>query len=299
MGTPEFARAPLERLYGEGHDIAGVFTQPDKPSNRGMKVACGPVKELALSRRTPVFQPGTLRDGEAADILRGLRCDLIAVVAYGKILPRDILEMPPMGAVNIHGSLLPKYRGAAPIQWAVLNGERETGVTSMLMAEELDAGDVLFAKKTAIGEDETAGQLYGRLSALGAELLCETVGAISRGVAVPIAQDHSEATYAPPLNKGMAPIDWTETAHRIKCKVRGLDPWPVATAELNGKAFKVYRVEIGAIKADKAPGSIVSSGKHGIEVACADGTVVIKELQAPGGKRMASADYIRGHGITM
>jgi len=297
MGTPEFARAPLERLYSEGHDIAGVFAQPDKPGNRGMKTACGPVKELALSRNTPVFQPKTLRDGEAAGILRGLGCELIAVVAYGKILPREILEIPALGAVNIHGSLLPKYRGAAPIQWAVLNGERETGVTSMLMAEELDAGDILLARKAAIGEDETAGHLYGRLSALGAELLCETVGAISRGEAAPVAQDHGEATFAPPLTKDMSPIDWADTAHRIKCKVQGLDPWPVATMELNGTVCKVYRVEKGANKADKAPGSIVTSGRHGIEVACADGTVIVKELQAPGGKRMASADYLRGHSI--
>jgi len=299
MGTPEFARAPLERLYRDGHDIAGVFTQPDKPVNRGMKVACGPVKELALSRHTPVFQPKTLRDGAAADVLRGLECELIAVVAYGKILPRKILGIPPLGAVNIHGSLLPKYRGAAPIQWAVLNGETETGVTSMLMAEELDAGDILYAKKTAIGEDETAGQLYSRLSALGAELLSETVGAISSGAAVHIAQDHSQATFAPPLTKDMAPIDWNGTARSIKCKVQGLDPWPVATTELNGTVFKVYKVETSDNRAGNAPGTIVSSGRHGIEVACADGTVVIKELQAPGGKRMASADYLRGHEIIM
>jgi len=299
MGTPEFARKPLERLYSEGHEIAGVFTQPDKPSKRGMKVSCSPVKELALSRGTPVYQPKTLRDGSAAETLRKLDCELIAVVAYGKLLPPEVLEIPRLGAVNIHGSLLPKYRGAAPIQWAVLRGEKETGVTSIYMAEEMDAGDILYMKATAIGEAETAGELYDRLAVLGAELLAETVGAISRGEAAPIPQDHSKATFAPPLTKEMSPIDWTETAHNIVCKVRGLNPWPVATTELAGTTYKVFRAVTGGMRGTRAPGAIVSSGRHGIEVACADGTVIIKELQTPGGKRMASADYLLGHPIVM
>ena len=296
MGTPEFARAPLERLYGDGHDIAGVITQPDRPSNRGMKVHFSPVKELALSHGTPVFQPKTLRDGEASETIRKLDCELIIVVAYGKILPPEMLEIPPLGAVNIHGSLLPKYRGAAPIQWAVLNGEKETGVTSMYMAEELDAGDILLTKKTEIGRDETAGELYDRLAVIGAGLLTETVAAISRGEAAPIPQNHNEATFAPPLTKEMSSIDWADTAHNIRCKIRGLNPWPIATTELNGTVYKVFRAETGSKRAVKAPGGIVSFGRHGLEMSCADGTVIIKEMQAPGGKRMATADYLRGHG---
>jgi methionyl-tRNA formyltransferase len=295
LGTPDFAKKPLERLYEDGFDIAGVFTQPDKPRNRGMKLSYSPVKEVAVQRGTPVFQPATLRDGTALEALRGLRCDLIAVVAYGKLLPPEILELPPFGCVNIHGSLLPKYRGAAPIQWAVLNGEKETGVSSMCMAEKMDTGDVISMKKTPVGDNETAGELYGRLAVLGAELLSETVTAIAGGKAERLPQNHDDATYAPPLTKAMSPIDWAQPAYRIKNKVRGLNPWPVATAELGGTVCKVFCVEIGSREAVKAPGGVVSAGENGIEVACADGSVIIKEIQAPGGKRMPAADYARGH----
>ena len=297
MGTPDFARMPLERLYGDGHEIAGVFTQPDKPQNRGMKIRTGPVKELALSRGTPVFQPATLRDGAVVDVLRELNCDLIVVVAYGKLLPKDVLDIPPIGCVNVHASLLPKYRGAAPIQWAVINGERETGITTMFMAEELDAGDMIFSESTPIGEDETSGELHDRLSGMGARLLSMTVKAISRNAAEGVPQNHSEATFAPPLTKEMSAIDWSETAHSIKCKVRGLNPWPVATAEINNALYKVYSVDIADTKTAHKPGEIVSSGKRGLEIACADGSVIIKELQAPGGKRMPASDYLRGHPI--
>jgi methionyl-tRNA formyltransferase len=296
MGTPGFAVAPLERLYGDGRDVVGVFTQPDKPRNRGMKLSFSPVKEVAIANGTPVYQPLSLKDSGTVDILRGLKCELIVVVAYGKLLPRQVLELPSLGCVNIHASLLPRYRGAAPIQWAVLNGERETGVTSMYMDEELDAGDILYTKKTAIGDNETAEELYFRLSALGAGLLSETIYAVSRGEAVRVPQNHSEATYAPLLKKDMSPIDWTKTAQVIKCKVRGLIPWPIATTTINGAIVKVFSVEAGN-KTEKSPGEIVNAGQSGIEVACADGTVIIKELQPPGGKRMAAADYLRGHPI--
>ena len=299
MGTPEFACKPLQRLYDYGHDIAGVFTQPDKPKNRGMKIDYTPVKELALLHGTPVFQPASLRDGTASEALRGLDCDLAVVVAYGKILPREMLEAASFGCVNIHGSLLPKYRGAAPIQWSVLNGEIRTGVTSILMSEELDAGDILLTKETEIGEEETSGELYSRLSELGAELLSETIDAILHKKIVRISQDHDAATFAPPLSKSMSPIDWNETASTIKCKVRGLNPWPVATAEIRGKTYKVYSVDTSDRKTSNLPGEIVSAGKNGIEVACSDTTVIIKELQAPGGKRMAASDYLRGNQIQM
>jgi len=294
MGTPDFAKQSLMRLYRDGHDIACAFTQPDKPRNRGMKVSPSPVKDFAIDNGIPVFQPPSLRDGVALDILRGTDCDLIAVVAYGKLLPREILEFPPLGCINIHGSLLPKYRGAAPIQWAIINGEKETGVTSIYMAEEMDAGDMILRKKTAIGDDETAEELYGRLGVLGAELLSDTVGAISRGIAARERQNHDEATFAPPLNKEMSRISWMETGDSIKCKVRGLNPWPSATAEFGGTVYKVFMVDIGRAVTGKPPGTIVSTGKQGIEVSCIDGTVIIKELQAPGSRRMAAADFLRG-----
>ena len=295
MGTPDFARISLERLYSDGHDIAGVFTQPDKPRNRGMKVSFSPVKELAYEHKTPVFQPVTLRGGPALGILNELRCEIIVVVAYGKLLPREILEFPPLGCINIHGSLLPKYRGAAPIQWAIINGERESGVTSMFMAEELDAGDMLYSRKTPILEGETAGELYSRLGVIGAELLSETIDMISKSKAVGIPQNNSEATFAPPLKKNMSPIDWTDTATRIRDKVRGFNPWPIATAELNGLVYKIFSVDIGDKQKAGVPGDIINTDNNELEVICANGTVIIKELQAPGGKRMSAADYLRGH----
>ena len=297
MGTPEFARRPLKKLYDDGFEIAGVFTQADKPQNRGMKVCFSPVKEFAIEQKIPVFQPTTLRDGTAVKILSELYCDLIVVVAYGKMLPKEILDIPAFGCVNIHASLLPKYRGAAPIQHAILNGEFETGVTSMMMAEEMDAGDVLFTEKVIIGNDETAAELTDRLSRAGAGLLCETVKAISNGTAVRTPQDHNKATFAPLLKKEMSPIDWAQPAAAIKNKVRGLIPWPVATMELGGKPVKVFSVETTGEITDKPPGAIVSTRGCGLEVACADGTVIINELQAPGGKRMTATDYLRGNPV--
>ena len=297
MGTPDFARKPLERLYDDGHDIAGVFTQPDKPNSRGMAVRYSPVKELAVAHGTPVFQPASLKHESVLDTLIGLNAELIVVVAYGKILTREILQIPPLGCINIHGSLLPKYRGAAPIQWAVLNGESETGVTSMYIAEQLDAGDIISTKKTPIGENETAGELYNRLSVLSAELLSETVNAISRGEAAGTPQNHSLATYAPQLTKEMSLIDWDDSANSIKNKVRGLNPWPVATMEINGKTYKVFAVENGRGGGAYSPGEIIGADTNGLEIACQGGSVIINEMQAPGGKRMSASDYLRGHRI--
>ena len=297
MGTPDFAAVSLTRLYDEGHDIAGVFTQPDKPRSRGMKVSFSPVKEVALSRGTPVCQPVSLKDGEALKQMQEMKCDLAAVVAYGKFLTRDMLQLPPLGCINIHASLLPEYRGAAPIAQAILDGADETGVTSIYLSDKLDAGDVILSKSTLIDEDETAGELYDRLSVLGAELLIETIDAIKHGRVSPQPQDNRKVTFAPPLNKEMSRIDWSETAQRIKCKVRGLNPWPVATAQWGGTVFKIFSVDINEKTTAHAPGEIVSSGTDGLEVACSDGVVLIKELQAPGGKRMSAADYLRGHSI--
>ena len=297
MGTPAFAAASLNQLYTDGHDICAVMTQPDKQRNRGMRLGISPVKELASAHGTPVFQPQTLKDGVAADILRGLKADLIAVVAYGKLLPLDILSLPECGCVNIHGSILPKYRGSAPVQRAVLNGERITGVTSMYMAPEMDAGDIILRKTTEIGEEETAGELYDRLAILGAGLLSDTVHAIASGTASRIKQNDADATYAPPLTKEMSPIDWTKTTREILCHIRGLNPWPVATTELGGTIFKVFKATGTQSITGLMAGTIVETGRDSLEVACADGTIIIKELQAPGGKRMSVADYLRGHPI--
>ena len=294
MGTPEFAVESLKRLYNDGHDIAGVITQTDKPRNRGMKLNFTPVKELALSHNTPVYQPITLKDGIAAQIIRETGCELIVVVAYGKILPKEILDITPFGCINIHGSLLPKYRGPSPIQHAIINGETETGVTSQFISEELDAGDIIGIKRTPIYDNETSSDLFIKLSELGAILLSETVRDMELGATKRITQNHSEATYAPLLSKDMSPINWAKSAHSIKCLVRGLIPWPVATMEFNGTVIKVFSVDPTGNKTDALPGSIVSYGTEGIEVACADGTVIVKEVQAPGGKRMPAADYIRG-----
>ena len=297
MGTPDFAVASLKRLVEDGHDICGVFTQPDKPKNRGHKLAFSPVKEYALSLDLAVYQPLKMRDGEAMSIVEELAPELIVVAAYGKILPEDILNYPKYGSINVHSSLLPKYRGAAPINWAILDGEAETGVSIMYMAKELDAGDVILQKATAIGEDEDALALTTRLAELGAEALAEAVEGLKNGTASRTPQDGSKQTYASMLSKEMSPIDWSRPARAIDCQVRGLIPWPCASTELAGQRFKVYRTAPGR-KTDNAPGTILAAGKMGIEVACGDGqSLCITELQAEGGKRMAASAYLLGHPI--
>ncbi|WP_295585238.1 methionyl-tRNA formyltransferase [uncultured Oscillibacter sp.] len=295
MGTPEFAVASLRRLVEDGHDVCGVFTQPDKPKNRGHKLAFSPVKEYALSQGLPVYQPLKMRDGEAMDIIRELAPELIVVAAYGKILPEEMLAFPPYGAINVHSSLLPKYRGAAPINWAILDGETETGVSIMYMAKELDAGDVILQVSTPIGEDEDALSLTGRLAELGAGALSEAVRALADGTASRTPQDERLQSYASMLSREMSPIDWSRPARAISCQVRGLIPWPCATAELAGQRFKIYKTAPGR-STEKAPGTILSAGKQGIEVACGGGSsLFVTELQAEGGKRMAAAAYLLGH----
>lgn len=298
MGTPDFAAASLKKLVDESYDIVGVFTQPDKPRGRGMSLSFSPVKELAVSCELPVFQPEKMRDGTAYEILKELHPDIIVVVAYGRILPDDILALPKFGCVNVHGSLLPKYRGSAPIQWAVLNGDRVSGVSTMYLASEMDSGDVIYRQETEIGEFETSGQLFDRLMVMGAELLHKTLTDIEAGTAPRIPQDHSAATYTRQLDKSMCPIDWERTPREIVKWIYGLQPWPVATTDINGAAFRVFAAEYTNGRTDKAPGCIVSAGKRGIELACANGeTLMITELQAPGKKRMKAADYLLGHPI--
>ncbi len=296
MGTPDFAAASLHRLLEERFEVVGVFTQPDKPRGRGMELAFSPVKELALEAGLPVFQPEKMRDGTAMGILRQLEPDILVVVAYGRILPDEMLALGRYGAVNVHGSLLPKYRGAAPIQWAVLNGDPITGVSTMYLAHDMDAGDIIYTAETAIGEFETSGELFDRLMLMGAELLVKTLRDIEAGIAPRTPQDHSKASYVKMLDKSLCPIRWDQTPRGVVKQICGLQPWPVATMELQGNVYKVFGAAYTDNTTGKAPGSLVSAGPAGIEMACADGkTLLITELQAPGKKRMRAADFLRGH----
>ncbi len=298
MGTPDFAAASLEKLIEKRYEIVGVFTQPDRPKGRGMALSACPVKALALSHGLEVFQPESLRTPEAIELMRALRPDLIVAVAYGKLLPAELLALPPLGCVNVHGSLLPRYRGSAPIQWAVLNGDRITGVSTMYLSERMDAGDVIFTQETEIGEQETSGELFDRLMVMGAELLDRTLAAIADGSAPRTPQNEADATYTKMLDKSMCPIDWSKTPREIVKWVCGLQPWPVATAEIDGALCRVFSAEATQRKTSAALGTILSAGREGIEFACGGGgSVRVTELQAPGKKRMRAADYLLGHPI--
>lgn len=299
MGTPDFAVASLRALVEAGHEICGVFTQPDKPKNRGHKMTPPPVKEYALTQNLPVFQPLKMKDGTALAIVQELKPELIVVAAYGRILPEEILQAAPYGAINVHSSILPKYRGAAPINWAILNGETVTGDTIMYMAKELDAGDIIRCAETAIDPDEDAQELTARLAELGAKTLVEVVADMGRGTVTRTPQDHSRSTYAPMLDKTLSPMDFTRSAQALHNQVRGLIPWPCATMDLQGKTVKVFRTQVGE-ETSAVPGTIVAADKRGIAVACGDGRVLrITELQPEGGKRMAAAAYLAGHPIAL
>lgn len=295
MGTPDIAATCLKKILDDGFQVVGVYTQPDRPKNRGMKLAFSPVKEVALAHEIPVFQPEHFREEETAQQLRALQPDVVAVVAYGRILPQNILDIPTMGCINIHASLLPEYRGSAPYQWAVLDGKKETGVTAMYLCRQMDAGDMIDAVKTPIGENETAGELLDRLAVLGAELLSKTLGRMAEGKVEAVPQSHDLATYAPMLDKSMCPIDWNLTAQQVHDRVRGLHPWPVATARLSGTNFKIHSTVVLPGKTGAEPGTILALTKTGLQVACGEGAVEIRVLQAEGGKRMAAPDYFRGH----
>ena len=300
MGTPDFAAESLAALSRAGFDIAGVFTQPDRPKGRGMKLAACETKKLALELGYPVYQPESLKTGETAELLRSLAPELLCVVAYGKLLPDEILAIPKYGAVNVHGSLLPRYRGASPIQWSVLNGDEYAGVTTMYLAHDMDAGDIIYQSAVPVGEYETAGELFDRLAGLGGELLVKTVSAIESGAAPRRPQNHAEATYVGQLDKSLCPIDWTGSPREIIKHVCGLNPWPVATMELAGETLKVFAARYTDTVTDKAPGRVVSAGKDGLEIACGGGkTVLITELQAPGRKRMSAAAYLVGHPVSV
>ena len=299
MGTPDFAVASLSALLEAGHDICGVFTQPDKPKNRGMKLQASPVKEFALAHDIPVFQPLKMRDGEAMGYIQERKPELIVVAAYGRILPGDILDYPPCGCINVHSSLLPKYRGAAPINWAILNGDKTTGVTIMHMAPALDAGDIILQRETAIGPDETAPELFQRLAELGGGLLVEAVEQIAKGEATRTPQLEADATYAPMLGRELSPMDWSKDGQTLHDQVRGLLPWPCATAEFGGVRCKVFSTAVLDGTTDLVPGTVAEAGKDGIVMACGGGTLLrVKELQPDGKKRMAAADFLRGRSLT-
>ena len=293
MGTPDIAATCLKRILADGFQVVGVYTQPDRPKGRGMKLTASPVKEVALEAGIPVFQPENFREEETVEALRALKPDVCAVVAYGRILPQKVLDVPTFGCINIHASLLPKYRGSAPYQWAVLNGEKETGVTAMYLCREMDAGDMIDRVTTPIGENETAGEVLDRLALLGAGLLSKTLSRFRAGPVAGEKQDESLVSYAPMLDKSLCPIDFHRTAQQVHDQVRGLQPWPVATMELQGKRFKVHETRLTAGEGE--PGQILGLTKTGLVIACGEGAVEIRSLQAEGGKRMNAPDYFRGH----
>lgn len=301
MGTPDFAVPCLQALIDNGENVQAVFTQPDKPKGRGYKMLPPPVKSLALTYNIPVYQPLSLKKGEDAEnalnILKDLSPDLIIVVAYGKILPKEILELPKYYCINVHASLLPRYRGAAPIQWCVLNGEKETGVTTMLMAEGLDTGDMLLKESVAIGDDETASELHDRLSAVGAELLIKTISAVKVGTITREKQEDSLSNYASMITKDMCPIDFSLPAQQIHNKIRGLSASPCAVTMLNEKRLKIFKSTMSDKKKyDLAAGTVVN--EKDFTVVCGDGyTVTFTEVQSEGGKRMKVSDFLRGNHI--
>ena len=305
MGTPDFARKSLEAIYNKGHEIIGVVTNPDKPKGRGMKMIMSPVKEFAIEKNIPIYQPIKVRNNEEfIEEIKNLKPDVICVVAYGKILPKEILEIPEKGCINVHGSLLPKYRGAAPIQWAVLNGEEKTGITTMYMDIGMDTGDMILKKEVEIGEDETTGELWERLSKLGGQTLVETLEQIEKGTAPRIKQGE-DCSMAPMLNKEMAKIDWEgKSAKEIKNLVRGLNPIMGAFSILSEKKIKFWKVkvvdfsEIPDVDKNMENGTVVlSDSKKGLYIKAKDGIISVLEIQGENAKKMPISDFLRGNTI--
>lgn len=294
MGTPDFAVPSLEKLLTGGYEVCVVYTQPDKPKGRGHKLQPPPVKELALRHEIPVFQPATLRNEEVQAEIRSWDADVIVVVAYGKILPKAVLDAPRLGCINVHGSLLPKYRGAAPIQWTVINGDKTAGVTTMFMGEGLDTGDMLLKAETPVGEEETAGELFDRLKDLGADLLIETLEQLEQGELRPVPQNEEKATLAPMLSKELSAIDWTRPAQELHDLIRGLNPWPSAYSYLDGKKMKVHASRV--LSETGTPGkAFVREGD--LCVYCGEGALKLVEIQTENGKRMDGKSYLLGHPI--
>jgi methionyl-tRNA formyltransferase len=296
MGTPDFAVPCLEKLLNMGEEVVGVFTQTDKPVGRKQILTPSEVKVFATEHSLPVFQPKTLRDGKALEILEELKPELIVVTAYGKILPKEIIDFPKYGCINIHASLLPAYRGAAPIQWSVINGDKKTGVTSMQMDVGLDTGDIIIQSETEIGENETAGELFDRLKFIGADVLEKTIGLIKNGELKRIKQDDEKATYVTQLDKSFSPVDFNKTALEIHNKVRGLNPWPVASSIMENQRFRLWETRVLG-STDKQAGCVIEN-ENRLVVACGNNTSIeLVTIQPEGKKKMAASDYLRGHKV--
>lgn len=299
MGTPDFAVPCLSRLIQDGHEIVGVVTQPDKPKGRGHKLMPPPVKETALENNLAVFQPQSLKNEAFLPELIRLEPELIVVVAYGKILPRYVLEFPKKGCINVHASLLPKYRGAGPIQWSIIEGEKTTGVTTMYMGEQLDAGDMILKEETDIDEDETAGELFDRLAVMGANLLAQTLTYVEAGNVPREKQDETLVSYAPMVSRETGHINWNQSAEAIRNLIRGTNPWPLSYSLYQGQSMKIIHAKTGG-SVHGTPGEILSADKRGILVACGDGqSLLMDEIQMQGSKRMRVVDYLNGHEITV
>ena len=297
MGTPDFSVGTLEALIEAGHEVALVVTQPDKPNGRGGKMQYTPVKEVAVAHNIPVYQPKRIREPECIEELRKYNADIMVVIAFGQILPKEILEMTPYGCVNVHASLLPSYRGAAPIQWAVINGEKVSGVTTMQMNEGLDTGDMLLKVEIPLDEKETGGSLHDKLAEAGARLCVETLDALKAGTVTPEKQGDSPTAYAKMLDKHMGKIDWKMSAKEIERLIRGLNPWPSAYTRWNenDKGMKIWEAEVAEGQTDKAAGTVVEVAKDGFFVQTGDGLLKITALQIPGKKRMDAAAFLRGY----
>lgn len=296
MGTPEFACPTLQTLIGRGDHIVAVVTQPDRPKGRGQKLMPPPVKELALKHDIPIIQPLKVREPAVIEELRALRPDVIVVVAFGQILPKALLDIPPLGCINVHASLLPKYRGAAPLNWCLVNGETETGVTTMLMDVGLDTGPMLLKRSTPIDPDEDITSLHDRMSTLGAALLSETLDGLRAGTITPQPQDDSQSSYAPLLKKEYGLLEWNQSAQQLHDRIRGLNVWPVAFTALDGQVLKVYRSQVS--NGSGIPGTVLRAGKQGLEVACGSGSLIIAEMQLAGKKRLDAASFLAGYPIT-
>lgn len=297
MGTPDFAVPSLKALINE-FGVKAVYTQPDRPKGRGKKLAFSPVKEVAVENNIEVLQPEKIRhDKEAIEYLKNLNPDFIIVVAFGQILPKEVLDIPKFGCINLHGSLLPKYRGAAPIQWSVINGEKIAGNTTMLMDVGLDTGDMLLKNEVEVSRFMTSGELYEELKATGAELLVETIKKVVNGEVTPIKQNDDESTYAPMLSKEIAKINWNKSAEEIHNHIRGMNPWPTATTLYDDKIMKIYASDFEEGKSSKEPGVILKVDKNGIVVATKEGSLIIKKLQFPNGKPLMVEQFINGNTI--
>lgn len=294
MGTPDFAVGTLEAIVEAGHEVIGVFTQPDKPKGRGKAVLFPPVKETALKYGLEVYQPVKIREKEYVEVVKNLNPDIIIVVAFGQILPKEILDIPKYGCVNVHASLLPKYRGAAPIQWAVIDGEKESGVTTMKMDVGLDTGDMIMKTVVTLDEKETGGSLFDKLAVEGAKLCIETMKAIEDGTARYEKQEDEKSTYAKQLNKALGNIDWNMEAEAIERLVRGLNPWPSAYTAYDGKNMKIWDVDVTDKQFDGENGEIVEVSKNDFTIKTSDGGIIVKEVQLQGKKRMDAGSFLRG-----